>query len=70
VSGGGLTFSTKGDVQPLPLELSVLIKELVDDATLAQLGFDRAALRQQHGLRDSDPVDPFNPVPSSRARSP
>lgn len=61
VSGAGLTFSTRGEVQPLPLELAVLIKESVDDATLARLGLDRAALRQQHGLRETDPVDPFNP---------
>ena len=61
IAGGGQTFSTEGEVQPTPLALTLMIKESVDGATLARLGFDEADLREQHGLAASDTVAAFQP---------
>jgi hypothetical protein len=61
VSGGGLTFTTTGEVQPTPLLLLPMIKQTVDDATLAQLGFTDEDLITQHGLGADDQVEAFQP---------
>ena len=61
ITGGGQTFSTSGEVQPLPLELSVSIKSVVDTATLAAMGFTEDDLRAQHGLGTGDRVAAFAP---------
>lgn len=61
VTGNGVAFSTVGEVQPTPLELTVMAKESVDAATLALLGFDEDALRKQHGLAATDKPLAFEP---------
>jgi hypothetical protein len=61
VTGNGVAFSTVGEVQPTPLELTVMAKESVDAATLALLGLDEEALRKQHGLGPRDRPLAFEP---------
>lgn len=68
VSGAGQTFSTIGEVRPTPLTLVTLIKQAVDDATLADLGLTQRALRDQHGLGPTERVAAFTPRPFDPAR--
>ena len=55
------SFSTIGEIQPTPLQLNVLIKERVDDETLAQIGFTLEQLREQHNIKSGDVPVPFQP---------
>lgn len=61
LTAGQQTFSTIGEVQPTPLELNVVIKEAVDDETLAEMGFKREDLREQHKESVQEEVAAFRP---------
>jgi hypothetical protein len=50
LKAGKQSFTTVGEVQPTPLALSVVAKEALDDAALAEAGTSRAALREIYGV--------------------
>lgn len=61
---GETVFSTSGELQPTPLELSVLVKRRMSDADLAEAGVTRSQLREQYGV-EADPFRPRTLVPGS-----
>lgn len=58
LAAGKVQFSTRGEVQPTPLELRVVVKQRLSSADLAADGITLDQLRDQHGLEPS----PFRPV--------
>ncbi len=50
LQAGRLTFTTDGEVQPLPLELRLLVKHAMDGAALAAEGISLTQLREQYGV--------------------
>ncbi|MBK7674788.1 MAG: putative baseplate assembly protein [Candidatus Accumulibacter sp.] len=50
LQAGRLTFTTNGEVQPLPLELRLLVKHAMDAAALAAEGISLNQLREQYGV--------------------
>jgi hypothetical protein len=58
LAAGKVQFSTRGEVQPTPLELRVVVKQQLSSADLAADGITLDQLRDQHGLEPN----PFRPV--------
>lgn len=50
LQAGRLSFTTVGEVQPLPLELRLLVKHALDAAALAAEGISLNQLREQYGV--------------------
>lgn len=61
LKGGKQTFTTLGEVQPTPLQMTVSIKETIDIETLQSLGFTVQDLHEQYGLRTGEKPVPFQP---------
>ena len=59
---GETVFSTDGELQPTPMELSVLVKRRMSNSDLQQAGVTRHQLREQYGV-DADPFRPHTLVP-------
>ena len=58
LAAGQIALTTVGELQPLPLELHVLVKRTLDAATLSAEGISLAQLRQQYGVEPAA----FRPV--------
>ncbi|AHE97432.1 putative baseplate assembly protein [Thioalkalivibrio paradoxus] len=61
LTGAGQTFTTVGEVQPTPLELSVAIKQTLDAEDLQALGLTLDDLHEQYALARGEIPAPFQP---------
>lgn len=57
LKAGEINFTTTGEIQPAPLELRILVKEMLDDAALDAAGISRAQLEALYQPN----VVPFRP---------
>lgn len=61
LKGAKQTFTTLGEVQATPMQLTVTIKEKVDLETLKSIGYTVQDLHEQYGLRTGEMPIPFQP---------